>query len=99
MVIIFFEAGACCSGFLTGPHTTVGAKIQNMKKLRGEIIIRFKEDGSIDWFCDGNDAQLATLLNEVSKRCKELRNGVLIAGKKIHSDLAKSEYYAPKGEA
>ena len=76
-----------------------GRKIQNMKKLRGEIIIRFKEDGSIDWFCDGNDAQLATLLNEVSKRCKELRNGVLIAGKKIHSDLAKSEYYAPKGEA
>ena len=94
MLLRLFNRPACTAINYGGG----GRKIQNMK-LRGEIIIRFKEDGSIDWFCDGNDAQLATLLNEVSKRCKELHNGVLIAGKKIHSDLAKSEYYAPKGEA
>lgn len=69
-------------------------------KRRGEIIIRFLPDGSIDYFCDGNTAQLATLLNEVTKRSKELSEAVVFTAKKIHSDLQKTEYYGkPKGEA
>ena len=103
MVIIFFEAGACCSGFLTSPHTTAinygggGRKIQNMK---AEISIKLKEDKSIDWYCEGNSNNLAVLLSAVAKCSPELHNAIIIAGKKLHSDIQKlPNYVQTKGEA
>ena len=92
-----FEAGAYCSGFLTSPHATAGAKLQNMK---AEISIKLKEDKSIDWYCEGNSNNLAVLLSAVAKCSPELHNAIIIAGKKLHSDIQKLPHYVQtKGEA
>jgi hypothetical protein len=98
-----FEAGAWCSGFLTSPHTTAinygdgGRKIQNMK---AEISIKLKEDKSIDWYCEGNSNNLAVLLSAVAKCSPELHAAIIIAGKKLHSDIQKlPNYVQTKGEA
>ena len=98
-----FEAGAYCSGFLTGLHTAAinygggGRKIQNMKV---EISIKLKEDKSIDWYCEGNSNNLAVLLSAVAKCSPELHQAIIIAGKKLHSDIQKLPHYVQtKGEA
>ena len=72
-------------------------KIQNMK---AEISIKLKEDKSIDWYCEGNANNLAVLLSAVAKCSPELHAAIIIAGKKLHSDIQKlPNYVQTKGEA